>query len=442
MKKPVCIIFGLMALLIGLSTAVSARVQASPQSGDRPGVPKRFAENETIPEDIRTETFKIVWETVRDKYYDPAFGGKDWEKIGAEYRPLAAATVKSGEFHAVLGRMLAELGRSHLAVNPPHLVANASGLPDAPRFLPAGAAFCAAEGYIAVSSVAPDSAAWAAGLRPGNIIVKAGEAAFPSSDDVRKQSMRALAAAKRALSGPEGSLVEMTVRAMDGLEKTLSILRAVPFKERANLGKSIFEYRRVHPRVGYIRSDGWAFDLPPKLEAALKELWDSDGLIIDCRQNRGGVNPGVDYLAKRLCAEPGLLGVETTRSGERREWKHEGSGEAAYRGVVAILIDDGSGSASEVFSSAMQEKGRAVIFGRMSYGGVLNSTQAPLPTGGVLQYPHADMRTPKGRSIEGLGVTPDIPTDLTLADLAAGKDTVIERAVAEILGRREARRPE
>jgi C-terminal processing protease CtpA/Prc len=45
------------------------------------------------------------------------------------------------------------------------------------------------------------------------------------------------------------------------------------------------------------------------------------------------------------------------------------------------------------------------------------------------------MRTPRGRTIEGVGVTPDVPAELTLAGLARGKDTVIERAVAEILAR-------
>jgi SAM-dependent methyltransferase len=80
----------------------------------------------------------------------------------------------------------------------------------------------------------------------------------------------------------------------------------------------------------------------------------------------------------------------------------------------------------------MQDRGRAVIVGRTSYGGVLNSTQQPLPTGGVLQYPHSDMTTPKGNRIEGRGVVPDIPVELRRADLLAGRDTVLERAVEAV----------
>ena len=84
---------------------------------------------------------------------------------------------------------------------------------------------------------------------------------------------------------------------------------------------------------------------------------------------------------------------------------------------------------SEVFAGAIQESGRAIVLGRTSYGGVLNSTTEQLPTGGTLQYPHSDMRTPKGRRIEGAGVVPDVAVELRQADLLVGKDTVVEKAI-------------
>lgn len=218
-------------------------------------------------------------------------------------------------------------------------------------------------------------------------------------------------------------------------EQTLTLGRVVPFKQRAHLGRAEVRSSRVGPRIGYLWFDGWAFDLATRLEPLLADLRDTDGLVIDLRQNRGGMNPGVDRLAKFLLADAGLVAVETARTGERREWRHEGSGEAAYRGKVAILVDEGSGSASEVFAAFLQDRGRAVVLGRTSYGGVLNSTQVPLPTKGVLQYPHSDMKTPNGRRIEGRGVVPDIPVDLKRADLLAGKDTVLEKAIDAVAKR-------
>jgi len=434
MKQSANKAMGLILTLVVPVFSVFSRPQTVPAGGAGNTV-IRFQENEEIPEKIRLETFTLVWETIRDKYYDPTFGGRDWNALGAKYRPLAAGMKLSGEFHALLGKMLAALGRSHLSLFAPHQ-RSASGNPAAvPRMAPPGIKLCAGEGRIFIASVAEDSPAWAAGLRAGFVLTKAGDSPFPAEADIHQSAMRALIAAQRGLAGPEGTSVDVTLLDENDREKMVSLARTVPFRDRANLAKSIFEHRRVHPRVGYMRFDGWAFDLKPKLEAALKDLWDSDGLIFDCRQNRGGVNPGVDYLASVLFAEPGLIAVETPRQGERREWKHGGSGAGAYQGGVAVLIDDGSGSASEVFAGWLQETGRAVILGNRSFGGVLSSTQVPLPTDGVLQFPHSDMRTAKGKSIEGAGVVPDIPVEMTRADLLRGKDTVVERAIREILRR-------
>jgi carboxyl-terminal processing protease len=206
----------------------------------------------------------------------------------------------------------------------------------------------------------------------------------------------------------------------------------VPLKKR-DLRRAEVRSSRIRPRIGYLWFDTWAFDLSAKLEPVLAELRDTDGLVLDLRQNGGGTNPGVDRLAKFLMAEAGLIAVISPRQGERREWRYpEGSGADAYRGRLAIIVDEASGSASEVFTAAMQELGRAVVVGRPSYGGVLNSTQQPLPTGGVLQYPHSDVTTPKGNRVEGRGVVPDIPVELRRADLLAGRDTVLERAVEAV----------
>lgn len=417
------------ACLIGSG---QVRTQERTAGNDKPSV--IYGENDEIPEALRRNAFVLAWETIRDDYFDPTFGGKDWEGIKEKYLHRIAETRTSGPFHKLLGSMVAELGRSHLTVIAPHQMQAGMKTDPEARMTPEGLELGIVEGRFAIVSVKPDSPAWAAGLRPGFILTKAGDTPLPGPEEVKSSSLKALASARRALSGAAGTSAILSVLDEKDGEKAVSISRTAVFQERANLGRSIFESYRIHPRVGYIRFDGWAFDLPPKLQAALKDLRDSDGLIIDCRQNRGGVNPGVDYLASVLCEEAGLLAVETRRNGERREWTHAGAGAGVYRGRLAVLIDEGSGSASEVFAGAMQEKGRAVILGRTSYGGVFNSTQVRLPTGGVLQYPHSDMRTPKGKRIEGCGVIPDIPVERTRADLLKGKDTVMERAVSVILG--------
>jgi carboxyl-terminal processing protease len=419
------------ALLVGPAWA---RTQAQPAGQEeKPAV--LYKENDEIPEALRRETFVFVWEKIRDEYIDPSFGGHDWGAVRREYEPLVAAAKTSGAFHELLGKMLGELGfSSHLGIIPPHRATREMAANPAPRFYPEGLVLRLVENRVTVSSVKPGSPAERAGLQPGCVILKVGDTALEpvESSAPSPERARALVDARRAVSGESGSPVVLTVLDEKDGERTISVPRNAPFKERAHLAKPELEFHAIAPRVGYIWFDGWAFNLAPLLEKAMNGFGDTDGLIIDLRQNRGGTNPGMDYLAQALLAEPGVMALVASRNGERIEYKHKGGGQKAYRGRVAILIDEASGSGSEVFAAAMQDKGRAVILGRTSYGGVQNSTQVELPTRGILHYPHSDMKSPKGRTIEGIGVIPDIPVEMTRTDLFAGKDTVVERAITEI----------
>jgi carboxyl-terminal processing protease len=428
--------FWLLAASLALPAGfVRVRAQSQITSEAAPDPAVIYEENQEIPEALRQKTFVLVWEKIRDEYFDPTFGGHDWGAIRERYEPLVPAAKTSGAFHDLLGNMLKELGfSSHLGIIPPHRTTRESAVNPDPRSYPDGLILRLVENRVTVSSVKPGSPAEQAGLRPGYVILKVGDTPLAPVESAASSPVRAraLVDARRAVSGESASPAALTVLDENDRERTISVPRDAPFKERAHLARPQLEFRTVAPRIGYIWFDGWAFNLRPLLEQAMNGLRDTDGLIIDLRQNRGGMNPGMDFLGPALLPEPGVWAVEFPRKGEPIEFKHEGGGDKAYPGRVVILIDEASGSASEVFAAAMQEKGRAVILGRTSYGGVQNSTQAVLPTGGILHYPHSDMKTPKGRAIEGVGVIPDIPVEMKRKDLFAGKDTVIERAVAEI----------
>jgi C-terminal processing protease CtpA/Prc len=111
--------------------------------------------------------------------------------------------------------------------------------------------------------------------------------------------------------------------------------------------------------------------------------------------------------------------------------------ENRYAGPVAVLIDGMSASTSEVFSSGIQEIGRAVIVGERSAGAALPSFFQKLPTGAIFQFAIADFRTPKGVLIEGRGVIPDVEAKYDRASLLAGRDAQLEAAVKNIRNSRE-----
>jgi carboxyl-terminal processing protease len=104
-----------------------------------------------------------------------------------------------------------------------------------------------------------------------------------------------------------------------------------------------------------------------------------------------------------------------------------------YAGPVAILMDETSASASEVFAGGMQALGRARVFGETSAGAVLPAVTTRLPDGDTLLHAMGDFETATGVRLEGVGVIPDQEARVSRAGLLAGKDAALEAALAWIL---------
>ena len=186
-------------------------------------------------------------------------------------------------------------------------------------------------------------------------------------------------------------------------------------------------------KTGYVSFNIWLVPLMPKIEAGLGELRKQGmkSLIIDLRGNPGGVGFMVVPLARQLLTEDVNLGIMHMREGQQ-EFNVTGSADA-FQGDVVVLIDELSASTSEIFAQSMQDIGRIKVFGATrSPGLALPSLIEELPGGAMLQYVVADYQSPKGTSVEGNGVKPDTVVPETAADFAAGKDPVLDAAVASL----------
>ena len=104
----------------------------------------------------------------------------------------------------------------------------------------------------------------------------------------------------------------------------------------------------------------------------------------------------------------------------------------AYKGPLVLLIDQLSGSASELFAGCLQAIGRAVVVGERSPGAVTESDMTILPNGAIFMYPVAQLATPDGTVLEGHGVVPNIEVGLDREMLLKGIDSQLESAIRHI----------
>lgn len=397
----------------------------------------------------RLRAFDFVWNTIDKRYHDPSFNGVDWNAVGERYRPLALAAPTDDAFWDVLDRMTGELRDSHTRVESPRDVE----LREHHEAITLGFTMLPVGDKLAVATVDPNGDAWWAGVRPGMVVaaIDAKPAAqayaqlLAQSRQASTARARFFAAMRRLVMGREGSKVSFTFQRADGerFDATLA---------RRRIQRPLRETHRVLPSgFGYVRFSEWSVGLTFRALAALDQLHDAPGLIIDLRGNPGGSVYMVNAMLERFFAQRTALGTATTRNGKpvsmlfgtveiiKLERDVDGSPNA-YRAPVAILVDGGSASGSELFAGTMQAVGRAKVVGQPSCGCLLGFLgYAAVPGGAELAYSEVGFVLANGRHVEGEGVIPDVTVPLTLADLRLYRDRTLEEA--EALLARESTKP-
>jgi len=205
--------------------------------------------------------------------------------------------------------------------------------------------------------------------------------------------------------------------------------RGLPEEPRAKVA------RRLPSGFGYLKWSAWRADVAEWFQTEMARLAAVPGLVIDVRGNGGGVREAVLDVASLLLPLGTSCGANTNRRGEREEYAtHEVP--KRYSMPVAILVDVDSASASELFAAVMQEHGRAVIVGAQTCGCALNQNVRRMQGGGTLRWSYRQYSSPRGRVIEGPGVTPDHVVPLTIQDLRDGRDAALEAAERILKARR------
>lgn len=391
------------------------------------------ATGESLPEAIRLETFELVWKTVNDTYWDTSFGGVDWRAVHERYLPRAKQTTDAKEFHQLLDQMIGELHRSHFRIIPPDNVETLSSQAGKIKQGGIGLSLRWIDAQSLVVDVDEDSPAYTAGIRKGFVVTKINDktpdeiyAAYKQKNTgfQFREEIGRTRAANEQLAGKADTKIELEVLNEKNAPLQLTLAR----KARPLNASTEFKSKLLDQDTGYIKFAMFSGDVLAKFQAAVREFRNAKTLIIDLRGNPGGVGQLASAMASSISATDGSLGSFQFRY-QAQPVTYKGTGADAYKGRVVLLVDELSGSTSEVFAGGLQESGRATVIGATTAGAVLPSLVALLPTGGALIHVISNFQTPKGIVLEGRGVRPDVSIKPTRADLLAGRDTILQRAI-------------
>jgi carboxyl-terminal processing protease len=430
----------LLALLVGC---------ARPGPAPQPATPPYDAA-------LGLETFDRAWQLVYTTHFDTTFNGIDWLALKDELRPRAVAATSTAALRAVITDMVGRLGQSHFALIPKE-VADTLDPRNAPEGVSVGDVGLDVrllDDTLIATTVEPGGPADSAGIQPGWAVITIGPDTVPRIlAYLRAHPSRYTLPftlwswAQSRMNGAVGSALTLTV--LDGSNQThaVQLTRRPQPSEPVKFGNLPTFFSRATDRtvrtpagrpVGVMWFNFWMAPLLQQIDDAVDRFRGLGGIVIDLRGNRGGVAGMISGVAGHFFTNRALLGTMQTRRGtlqiraNPRLVTAGGERVQPYGGPLAILVDEASGSASEVFAGGMQAAGRARVFGATSVGGVLPAVTDRLPNGDVLYHAFAEFVTATGVHLEGRGVAPDGPVPLRRADLLAGRDPALAAALAWI----------
>lgn len=176
-------------------------------------------------------------------------------------------------------------------------------------------------------------------------------------------------------------------------------------------------------QIGYLRIASFAEHTGEefKQELSALEAQDMKGLILDLRQNPGGLITSCVKVANEVVPKGTIVSV-VERDGSKEEYT---SSLEAPKYPIVVLIDGNSASASEILSGALQDTGAATLVGTTSYGKGSVQMVLPLLHDDGIKLTIAKYYTPNGRSIDGTGITPDVEVGFSPGDT---QDVQLEKA--------------
>jgi carboxyl-terminal processing protease len=331
------------------------------------------------------DVYHQAWSLVRDNYYEPTFNNQNWGNWEHKFDNDIHTTADA---HKAVKTMLESLKDPYTRFLDPRAFQDENDAIDS-RIVGIGINLLQKDSKLIVTRTIDNSPASNAGMRERDEII--------AIDNTNSVGFTPEQAAEK-IRGQAGSAVKITVRRANGDQKTFDITRA-------EIVIHAVSYKIVEPNIGYIQLSTFiSNDAAKEFRTALEKLSSCDGLIIDMRDNPGGLLSNSLEIADMLL-ENGVIVKTMGRNGPRVD---TASGEPLTHQPIAVLVDEESASASEILAGALKDNQRGVIIGTRTYGKGLVQEINKLPGGAAVHITVSKYLTPAGTDINKVGVAPDI----------------------------------
>jgi carboxyl-terminal processing protease len=249
---------------------------------------------------------------------------------------------------------------------------------------------------IKVISPIDDTPAQRAGIKSGDLIL---------SLEGKSVEGLSLNDAVDRMRGPAGSTITINVK-RENIDKPFDV----------TMTREIIQIQVVksalYGDVGYIRLASFNEESDTKLREAIDKLKTQSkgnlhGIVFDLRNNPGGLLDQAVDICDDFIPQGEIVSTRARHAEESQRWDAKGTDLTSGLPMV-VLINGGSASASEIVSGALQDHRRAIILGTRSFGKGSVQTVIPMGNDGAIRLTTARYYTPSGRSIQGLGIAPDV----------------------------------